>query len=220
MSGCSLSNEAHKGTAAYNSEENKLKTYTELSSTLAQISPSAAKAVAPTLENIIGNRARCKERVDSDFQTLGYIWEDIFDVFIQGVVGAIDGRLKDALLTLKKEEEYAVRKVANRSGSLKRKAAISGSLSSTERSSSAKEPASANSQGYDDQLEDSQNRKRRRMVSSSLEGQKNGMEADTSAMAMLQDMKMKIDFQAQTLERLTQENHQVCCLLFFISTCI
>lgn len=213
----SLSNEALSGTAACNNEEKKLKTYTELSSTLAQISPSAAKAVAPTLANIIGNRAKCKERVDNDFKTLGYIWEDIFDVFIQGVVGVIDSQLQAALAMLKKEGEYAARKVASRSDSLKRKAAASGSLPTTGRDDSVKKRASASShdRGYEDQ--DNQSRKRRRMMSSSFESHKdkndtelrNG-EADTDAMVMLQDMKMEMDFQAQKLERLTQENHHVC----------
>ena len=108
---CSLSNQAVQDTAAYNQEEKKSKNYTELSSTLSKISASATKAVAPTLAGVIANRAKCKERVENDFIKLGYLWEDIFTVFVQGVIGAIDGGLQDALATLKKEGENAISKV-------------------------------------------------------------------------------------------------------------
>jgi hypothetical protein len=216
----SISNQAVQDTAAYDQEEKKLKNYTELSSTLSKISVSATKAVAPTLAGVIANRAKCKERVENDFITLGYLWEDIFDMFVEGVVGAIDGGLQDALMMLKKEGETAVDKiVASRAVSLKRKVAISESLSSQGKGnrSSLKGTTSTSSRGFDDDRGDSQSRKRRRRIASSSIESHQGEEdvvlkiedVDMSVMAMLQDMKVKMERQAQTLDMLTRENNQV-----------
>ena len=214
----SLSNQAVQNTAAYNHEEKKLQNYTEISSTLSKISTSAAKAVAPTLAGVIANRATYKERVDNDFKALGCLWENIFDVFAQSVAGAIDGGLQNALMTLKKEGDNVVDKVmASRSGSLKRKSGVSESLSSNEKGRGGglfKEPASASSQSYDDEGQDPC--KRRRLASSPLENHQNEEDVvfkledvDTSVMTMLQEIKLKMDRQTQTVEMLTQENKQV-----------
>ena len=218
----SISNQAVQDTAAFDQEEKKLKNYTELSSALSKISVSATKAVAPTLAGVIANRAKCKERVENDFITLGYLWEDIFDMFVEGVVGAIDGGLQDALMMLKKEGETAVDKiVASRAVSLKRKVAISESLSSQGKGNRSflKGTTSTSSRGFDDDRGDSESqsrKRRRRIASSSIESHQGEEEVvlkiedvDMSVMAMLQDMKMKMERQAQTLDMLTRENNQV-----------
>jgi hypothetical protein len=222
----SISNQAVQNTAAYNSEEQKLKNYSELSSTLSKISTSAAKAVAPTLAGVIANRAKCKERVENDIKMLVYLWEDIFDVFVQGVIGTIDGRLQGALASLKKEEENAVSKVmASGSRSLKRKSGVSDSVSDgrVQGSDALKEAAPTSSQGYDDEGGDSQSHKRRRLASRSLESQQDEEEVmlkiedvDASVLAMLQDMKMKVDSQAKTVEMLIQENNKASFPSFLI----
>jgi hypothetical protein len=225
----SISNQAVQDTAAYNSEEQKLKNYRELSSTLSEISTSAAKAVAPTLAGVIASRAKCKERVENNLKTLGYLWEDIFDVFVQGVVGTIDSRLQDALISLKRERENAVSKVlASGSHSLKRKAGVSDSLSPDGRgrlgqSDTLKEAAHTSSGGYDEGVGDSQSHKRRRLASISLESHQDEEEVmlkiedvDASVLAMLEDMKMKMDRQAKTVETLTQENNKACFLHFIV----
>jgi len=224
----SISNQAVQDTAAYNSEEQKLKNYRELSSTLSEISTSAAKAVAPTLAGVIASRAKCKERVVNDLKTLGYLWEDIFDVFVQGVVGSIDSRLQDALISLKREGENAVSKVLASGSPLKRKAGVSDSLSPDGRgrlgqSDTLKEAAHTSSGGYDEGVGDSQSHKRRRLASISLESHQDEEEVmlkiedvDASVLAMLEDMKMKMDRQAKTVETLTQENNKACFLHFIV----
>ncbi|KIM87051.1 hypothetical protein PILCRDRAFT_4280 [Piloderma croceum F 1598] len=226
-----ISNQAVQDTAAYNSEEQKLKNYRELSSTLSEISTSAAKAVAPTLAGVIASRAKCKERVDNGLKTLGYLWEDIFDVFVQSVVGTIDGRLQDALISLKREGENAVSKVlASGSRSLKRKVGVSDSLSPygqgrRGQSDTLKEATHTSSEDYDDSEEvgDSKSHKRRRLASMSLVSHQDEEEVrlkiedvDASVLAMLEDMKMKMDRQAKTVETLTQENNKACFLHFMI----
>jgi hypothetical protein len=229
----SISNQAVQDTAAYNSAEQKLKNYRELSSTISEISTSAAKAVAPTLAGVIASRAKCKERVENNLKTLGYLWEDIFDVFVQGVVGTIDGRLQDALISLKREGDHAVSKVlASGSRSLKRKTGVSDSLSPIGRgrlgqSDTLIKATHTSSAGYDDseEVDDSQNHKRRRLASMSLEKDEEEVmlkieDVDASVLAMLEDMKMKMDRQAKTVETLTQENKKVCFLILLSVFCI
>ncbi|KAA1471192.1 hypothetical protein DENSPDRAFT_837128 [Dentipellis sp. KUC8613] len=98
-----LSNRATQDTAAYDAEEVKLKTYTELSNTLSQISSSATMAVRPTLEEIITNRAKYQERVQVDFKHLGHVWEDVFQLFVTGTVQSIEAKLKAQMDEMKKE---------------------------------------------------------------------------------------------------------------------
>ena len=214
----SLSNQAVQNTAAYNQEDKKLKNYTELSSALSKISAVSAEAVAPTLATVIANRARCKERVENDFTTLEYIWQDIFSVFVQGVVGAIDGGLQDALVTLKKEGENAVNQViASGADSLKRKAAISGSVAfdgREKRASFSKKTHSASSGGFGGVGETSQSHKRRRLASTSLESSHEDEDIkiedeDTSVINMVQEMKMNTDRQTQTVQTPIRENNEV-----------
>ena len=119
---------------------------------------------------------------------------------------------------LRKEGELAVKMVvASRSSSLKRKAAVSGPSSSS--NDSMKEQASTSTQGSDE-CDSSRGHKRRRLASSLFEGHHDDAmhlrleDADTNAMAILKDMKLKMDRQAQTLEALTQENNQVYLPLF------
>lgn len=118
----SLSNQAVQHTAALNLEETKLKNYIELSSTLSRISNSAADAVAPKLAELISQRDRNKERLNSDFQDMGALWENIYNSFMQAVTGIIDNRLQNVMANLEKEPQAeAVNKSAASSSGTKRK---------------------------------------------------------------------------------------------------
>jgi len=146
---------------------------------------------------------------------------------VEGVVGTIDSRLQDALVSLKREGENAVNKVlASRSRPLKRKAGVSDSLSPNGRlgqRNMLKEAAHTSSEGYNEDVEDSQSRKRRCLASLPLESHQDEEEVmlkiedvDASVLAMLEDMKMKMDRQVKKVETLTQENKKACFLHFYV----
>ncbi|KAJ7219251.1 hypothetical protein GGX14DRAFT_560351 [Mycena pura] len=103
-----LSNEVVVATAAHEKEAQKLQTYTDISSALSKISPSAASSVAPALADIMLKHEQCKHRVDEGFTALGGVWEQVFDVFVTEVVRVIDSRLQGAISTIEKEREHAV----------------------------------------------------------------------------------------------------------------
>ncbi|KAI0065354.1 hypothetical protein BV25DRAFT_1674783 [Artomyces pyxidatus] len=103
-----ITNQATLDSAAFDKEDEKLQIYTELSDSLAKISPSAASAIGPTLANVIANHAKYRERVEADFKRLSRAWEDIFESFIQGVVHALDVQLETGLVRLRDEIRYRV----------------------------------------------------------------------------------------------------------------
>lgn len=202
----SSSNQAVQNTAEYENEDKKLQTYTELSTTLAKISPSAATAVAPTLASITTSRMQCKERMDSDLQLVEHAWEEIFDTFAHEISAVIEVNLQNALTTLTKEGEKNVQTVIESGSSMKRKLeAMTSEMRDVrrERRYSSREPSLRTHDDKGDR--DSHKRKRPRQSSVSENPEKDG-----SLVNLLQDMKMVMARQTQALEALAEENSRVC----------
>jgi tRNA/tmRNA/rRNA uracil-C5-methylase (TrmA/RlmC/RlmD family) len=167
-------------------ESRKLETYTDLSSTLAKVSPSAAASVAPSLAAIVQNHALYKSQVEDDLNALTHIWEDVFQVFIRGVGNVLDMGLEDALRTLKKEKEKNSADMQNRDKDKKKK------------------------RGGDEDCD--RDRKRRRMEMEDgqvAEKFRFPSRSDSHLGDMYDDMRAKLDRQAQRLNQLTTENHEV-----------
>ncbi|KAI0054050.1 hypothetical protein FA95DRAFT_1600546 [Auriscalpium vulgare] len=101
-------NRATLTTAAYNKEEEKLQTYTELCGTLSKISPSAAAAVNPALTTVVANHTEYRDKLRDDYKRLGQCWEDIFEHLAHGIVRTVDAHLDHALARLQDEADARV----------------------------------------------------------------------------------------------------------------
>ncbi|KAJ7046760.1 hypothetical protein C8F04DRAFT_208914 [Mycena alexandri] len=206
-----LSNQVVQETAAHEREGQKLQTYTEISTALSKISASAANSVAPTLADIMLKHEQCKHRVEESYKALGGVWEQVFDVFVTEVVHAIDGGLQDAITTLRKEGEHAVKEIAdNAAGALRhsmtgepydrKRARIRGPAEKENEESRSGRGASRD-----------RDHKRRRFASRSpspdSHDRRNARQGgDSSIEDILTQMKMKIDQQAHSLQILSKEN--------------
>ncbi|THH11580.1 hypothetical protein EW146_g7984 [Bondarzewia mesenterica] len=214
-----LTNKAVQDTAAYDKEEEKLRTYSELSATLAKVSPSATSAVAPTLAAVTINHAKYRDTIQSDFRKLGHVWEDVFEHFVTGVVRAVDLELANTVNRWRKEIGPSVihsdpsSQVIDANGfdglpsqvgqaSRKRKSdgAHDGSMK-------AKSSRAVHSSAY----------KRRRLsdlppkVDLPDGLRQAGLNPvpdsfDPDVLRMLEEMKSRIDMQVEALEKLTEEN--------------
>lgn len=171
--------------------------------------------VAPTLADITSHRALCKERVEKDLVDLELLWEEIFDVFVQGITPVLDKGVQDALSTLKTEGERASLKwVKEMDGSRQMKRKVTGTAPTS--SSGSLDPGSVSSQGYGENTPC--HKRRRLLVSSSFDDRADSEselkvdDKEDTFLSMLQEMKSQIDSQAQNLKFLTEENSQVCFL--------
>lgn len=86
-------------------ENRHVDTLTDLSSTLAQVSTAATSSVAPALINAVRNHALLKDKVDSDYQLLANIWEDLFDLFVKELWAVMDKAVQDGIATLGHESD-------------------------------------------------------------------------------------------------------------------
>ncbi|KAJ7449787.1 hypothetical protein FB451DRAFT_1286545 [Mycena latifolia] len=209
-----LSNQVMQETAAHEREGQKLQTYTEISSALSKISASAATSVAPTLADIMLKHEQCKHRAEESFRTLGGVWEQVFDVFVTEVAHVIDAKLQDAMTTLKREGEHAVKEIvtsaaASRTASDsvfpydRKRARTRGPTEKENEESRTGRPASQD-----------RDHKRRRFASRSSSpdshDRRSGRHnADSSIEDILTQMKHKIDQQARSLQQLTKENSEL-----------
>ncbi|KAJ6596870.1 hypothetical protein DFH09DRAFT_1132962 [Mycena vulgaris] len=207
-----LSNQVMQETAAHEREGQKLQTYTDISSALSKISPSAAHSVAPTLADIMLKHEQCKHRAEESFRALGGVWEQVFDVFVTEVAQVIDARLQDAMTTLKAEGEYAAKEIiASAAGPLKHSAASDSVVSHDRKRARTRGPAEKENEESRSGRGASRDRdhKRRRFASrsSSPDDRRSGRHnVDSSIEDILTQMKHKIDQQARSLQMLTKEN--------------
>jgi hypothetical protein len=203
-------------TAAQEREGQKLQTYTEISSALSKISASAATSVAPTLADIMLKHEQCKHRVEENFKALGGVWEQVFDVFVTEITHVIDAGLQDAIATIKKEGEHAVKEiVANAAGSLKLSMNDDPFGSHDKKRSRTRGVAEKENEETRSGRAASRDRdhKRRRLASHSSSpdsrDRRRPQSGDSSIDDILTRMKMKLDQQAQSLQMLSKENSEV-----------
>ncbi|KAJ7155987.1 hypothetical protein C8R43DRAFT_1234838, partial [Mycena crocata] len=211
-----LSNQVVQDTAAHEREGQKLQTYTEISSALSKISSAAQASVAPTLAEVMLKHEQSKVRVEDDFRALGSVWEQVFDVFVKEVVHVIDAGLQDAITTLKKEGEHAVKEIiANAAGSVKHSAAGDSAVPYDRKRARTRGPAEKENEESRSGRGASRDRdhKRRRFASRSSSPDSHDRRSvrhggGDSIEDILQQMKMKIDQQAHSLQILTKENSE------------
>jgi hypothetical protein len=215
-----LSNDVVQSTAAQEREEKKLHTYSELSSTLSKISPSAADAVAPALAEITSNHFKAKERVERECMLLGHLWEDVFDIFVSGITSVVDSSLRDALDVLKRQGEETAQTLALTAVSAsKRKTSSSpgenGEPGGTGVSASLEESQAARSSHRDGRSHDTKRRRLTGPTSGHLHAQEEtgatvtSTTADSNLQGILRELMLKMESQSQSLATLTEENAQV-----------
>ncbi|KAJ7285856.1 hypothetical protein C8J57DRAFT_1286012 [Mycena rebaudengoi] len=192
-----LSNQVVQDTAAQEREGQKLQTYTEISSALSKISASAAT-------------------VEENFKALGGVWEQVFDVFVTEITHVIDAGLQDAIATIKKEGEHAVKEiVANAAGSLKLSMNDDPFGSHDKKRSRTRGVAEKENEETRSGRAASRDRdhKRRRLASHSSSpdsrDRRRPQSGDSSIDDILTRMKMKLDQQAQSLQMLSKENSEL-----------
>lgn len=198
-----------------------MQTYRELSTTLSQISTSAAAAVAPILEEITNNHFKAKERVEREFMLLGHLWEDVFDVFVSGITGVVDSSLRDALTVLRRQEEDTVKTVALTAVNATKRKSTS-PLGKHGESDGSGVPAilefesqPARSSIRDGRSHDTKRRRLTGQASGSFHRLEEtsvnvtGTTTDSNLQGILRELTLKMEAQTQSLATLTEENAQV-----------
>lgn len=170
-----------------------MKAYTELASTLSEISGTTANPVMPALADILLKHAQCKQRVEANMKTMTSVWEEAFDTFVVEISHAIDVKLEAAVRTIHQEIDN-VRSMLGTSSSrsLKRQRTEHRSISSAE------DGVETNDTGRE--------YKRRRLGFDVAPAQKS---VQSDIQDILMQMKVKIDEQAECLKMLTRENKEV-----------
>lgn len=81
-------------------------------------------AVTPALAAVITSHAKCKERVAARVKELDSLWGDLFSIFVTNIVKTTDINLENAIASLHKERDAALKSYGRSSGPLllKRKA--------------------------------------------------------------------------------------------------
>ncbi|KAJ7172498.1 hypothetical protein C8R46DRAFT_1086170 [Mycena filopes] len=210
-----LSNQVVQETAAHEREGQKLATYTEISTALSKISASAGNSVATTLADIMLKHEQCKHRVEESYKALGGVWEQVFDVFVTEVVQVIDAGLQDAMTTLRKEGEHAVKEIADNAAAALRHGTTQGDPHDRKRARTRGPAEKENEESRSGRgASRDRDHKRRRFASRSpspdSHDRRNSRHGgDSSIEDILTQMKMKIDQQAHSLQILTKENSDV-----------
>ena len=204
-----------RDTAIQERDERKCRTYMDLSTTLAQTSSSAAKLLEPTLASLTESSTSAKDRVDRETKALGYLWEDIMDLFTTGISKTVSRQLEEALETL---DAAALRssETTLSSSALKRKASDHARLPPYHKESREESPARESH--YLGTMHSGDKRRRLTDVPSPLTipaGSPSPRAGELEVEAFLRGLKDKVETQARTLELLARENTQVrssiCC---------
>jgi hypothetical protein len=176
-------------------EEENIRTYKKISSTLESISASAVTTIAPQLSRSLVIQADCKKVVEEKEKTMQRIWTDAVEAFIRDVTREIDIDLQAALLSIKQEARQVGRSIER---SYKRQR----DEEDIERSEEKTKKRDRNTSLEAMILED----KRRRVRDSTLTASRDDEEG---CLDEISDMKLKIEQQTQILAMLAEENNEV-----------
>jgi len=163
-----------------------------LSSTLAQVSTAATSSVAPALINAVRNHTLLKDKVDDDYQVLGNIWEDLFDLFVKELWAVMDKAVQDGIATLGQEGDR-----------------IAGQHREKERERRKR---------HEEDTDDGERDHKRRRIDvddpALFEKDRTTLTQEGRDVATFDHLKSKLEAQAHRLEKLTRENtgvsHFVC----------
>ncbi|KAJ3936863.1 MAG: hypothetical protein NXY57DRAFT_83323 [Lentinula lateritia] len=220
-----VSSQIIQDTVLLDQEERKLQTFNEISSTLAKISASSAASVAGPIADILLAHAQSKERLDENFRLLGAAWEKVFNSLMVEFSTGLENRLQAALALVKNEAEIVMNGIRVESNSLKRR---------SDRASMSPEPDRHRRRSRDHRTNEehigsygrgrssTRDRKRRKLAPSSrscspdsgldskgeVRSSRNSI-VKVSLDDILNQMKMKIDQQTNSLQQLSKENEEL-----------
>jgi hypothetical protein len=202
-----------------------LKAYTELASTLSKVSARAADPVMPVLADILLKHAQYKQRADDNVKSMAKVWEEAFDTFVVEIGHAIDVKLEATMRTIRQEVEnvHGVLGATSSSRGLKRQRSEHFRSTSSAEDGAEKNAGTENEANLYTRIDGvTREQKRQRFDVVGLSSQESGQKgrvtqtkigSQSSMQSEIQDilgqMKMKIDEQAQSLQRLAQENNEV-----------
>lgn len=219
-----MTNRAVQDSAALEKDSERLKTCTDLSSTLSKISSPNAAVVTPALAALTESHGKNQERVNADFRRLGHVWEDLFQTFMNEIVRSIDSEVELALERLKHEISDQLLAVRSRPfaesptdmyrsgdeipGLRKRKMADSDSMVEDRDIEYAHRNIGDPGHLRDGSRVEEQLAKRRRLQDDDL-GDSSNDGFDPEMRALVKEMKAKLKEQEDALARLQEENYRV-----------
>lgn len=178
----------------------------------------------PNLADIILKNAERKQRVDDNFKSIAGLWEQAFEIFVKEISHVLNDQLEKVVNEIRQAGDSACSSlVANVARTSERhRPEISRSSSSVddcrERSGSRRGPPGKAKEPRLTRKERSAQPeyKRRRYAApgpspaeTRLMDPQPVTEVQQSMQEILSQMKLKIDEQAQSLQKLTKENHEV-----------
>lgn len=172
-------------------EEANTQTYKKISATLESISASATTAIAPQLSRSLVTQADCKKDIEEKEKIMQRIWTDAVKAFVRDVTREVDVSLQAALVSIKQEARQVEYSIPWRSRKRQREE------DGVEEREKIKRDSNTSSEAI------TREHKHRRVHDSSP------ARSQDDKGSSLDDMKLKIEQQAQMLTLLAQENNEV-----------
>ncbi|GLB34976.1 hypothetical protein LshimejAT787_0205410 [Lyophyllum shimeji] len=215
-----LSSQAAQDAEAQAKADKKLKAYTELSSTLAKVSTTASAAVMPALADVLLRHAQGKQRAEDNLKAISAVWVELFETFVAEISHVMDAKLDDALRKIREEAERTHRSAPLHISTpmLKRQRSDVFSEHTTNRTSNdSRDPFLYEKDTDMDPKPYSKREQKRRRLSSisparestTQSGAQTSMTLELNIQEILSQMKIKMDEQAQSLQKLTKENNEL-----------
>ncbi|KAG6850228.1 hypothetical protein H0H93_016075 [Arthromyces matolae] len=194
-------------------DDKKLKAFTELSSMLSKASPKGPNSVATTLADIHLRHAQGKQRMENNLKAISELWNKAYELFAKDMSCSIDSMLGDAMKKITEATNIAHSSILSDASKMQQRNKVSstsetkGDLYGNEVTKGVKEDA----------MNSRRDQKRRRIsdIERIPDIQPSPMtpkvKAEPNMYEILDQMKFKIDEQAETLHKLTKENNERLC---------
>ena len=173
----------------------------------------------PALADVLLKHAQCKQRVDDNFKSMAKVWAEAFETFLAEISNTLDERLEVTMRTIRQETENALDATGS-SRNLKRQRSENFRSTPSAEEGSENNGVKENEASFFTRDNDTmRERKRRRfdavglsssesvLVTQTKHGPQRGVQSEIQD--ILSQMKMKIDEQAQSIQKLAKENNKV-----------
>ncbi|KAF8163283.1 hypothetical protein B0H34DRAFT_694800 [Crassisporium funariophilum] len=202
-----LSRETDDLREVHRKAEAKVKTYNDISATLESISASAAISLAPNLSQAIATQADYKKRIEENEKASQKLWTDMVKTLFGEVTLAIDERLQVALLSISQEAAFVSRSIYGKPDKRQRRD-MEGEVTSAEEDKDRSQQRHGAAFDFFSES-DFRETKRRKLCSSSPSVAHGLQDLPLDETALVNEMKFKIEQQAEALAILAQENKEV-----------
>ncbi|PPQ78108.1 hypothetical protein CVT25_015642 [Psilocybe cyanescens] len=197
-------------------EEQKIENYRKISATLNNITASAENLVAPQLARSVLTQADCKSLIRKNNEDCQKIWKEAISIFSEETTRAIDQHLQLALLSIKDEVGRGISIITGATNKRKRDD-VDGITDPQPRDkidTSSVRGIEA-SQNVENGTSHIIKRQRLRAPSLSISQQQQQQQdignVDSEQIALIKQLKLKIEQQEKNLVILAKENKEVSC---------